>query len=180
MRLLPVIFALFSAAACAVIIDAPNIPLKASEVSLESQKFSSIPDAAIEGLRQSLAKGSPARAEEWGGAIVEIPGHLFLITAPRTDHALMAVRTPIFEPISGHKVVADFHTHVCAHNPTNGHRILSEFFSPTDIAHTNALKIDGYILDMCLGTVYYLQPYEFDPDGPHMGHVVGWLAEIAD
>lgn len=157
-------------------------PLRGSDMVLEAKVYASIPDAAIEGLRQSLL-ANDERNEEWGGAIVEWPGHLFKITKPRTDHYMMAVRTPIFEPIHGHKVVGDYHTHVCGHNPLNQHRILSDKFSPADMAHANAFHLFGFILDNCLGTVFMYDPsrdHQDPEDGPWRGHAVGWIKEVAD
>lgn len=159
--------------ALALAVDFPTPPI-------EPYVFSDIQSAAIEGLRQSLLI-NPNRDVEYGGVVVELPGHLYQISMPRTDNQVMGMNMPR-DKLRGFKIVGDFHTHVCGHNPKNGNRILSEQFSPADIAGNNAFKYDGYILDECFGTIYvYRYKDNLNPaDGPQKGHVVGFLNEITE
>lgn len=147
---------------------------------LEPQVFADIQTAAIEGLRQGLLINDN-RDVEYGGVVVEVPGHLYRISMPRTDNMMTEVVLPRMT-LRGFKIVGDFHMHICAHNAHG--RVISEKFSPADIASNNAFHTEGFLLDGCLGTVYRYDPnhgIQMDPaKGPQFGDVIGWLPEIAE
>lgn len=146
---------------------------------IEPQVYSDTATAAIEGLRQGLLINDK-RDVEYGGVVVELPGHLYRISMPRTDNKLQQVEMPRAS-LGGYRIVADFHMHVCAHNEHS--HVITDKFSPADIAGNNAFHTEGYLLDGCLGTIYRYNPAhkELDPaKGPQRGEVVGWLKEIAE
>jgi len=173
------LIALLSLLLCAAA-SADPVPLSAQAPALEDRWYPTVLEAAKEALKQTLEASEPTRSKEWGGVIVWTPRG-YRITAPRTDAVFDSVELP-HGKLYGLTIVADYHMHVCAsdHRPGHHTHVLTQDFSPWDVAENNAYHTDGYLLDTCWGNMYWY-PYKenMDPaDGPLRGYFIGWLKEI--
>lgn len=140
------------------------------DIKLEPTKYSDVISASIAGLRE--ADAAPlARQYEYGGVVVELPGHLYQITEPLTNHRVDLIIFPTIDKWKGLPVVGFWHTHVC--DP----RYAQWVFSPEDIAQANGLHKYSTMLDECSGNVYFYDPKNDNqpPDKPWRGHIVGYI-----
>lgn len=145
---------------------------------LAKQVYSSIESASLAALRESAGLVDPKNPWEYGGVVLELPGHLFVATVPETSYDIASVTVPRDYWIGDQlyvddlPVVGNYHLHPCvAHYDT-------ENFSANDIALANVLHVEAYLLGMCTGNIYFYSP-SHDAADPHKrawhGHIVDWV-----
>lgn len=142
--------------------------------------FASMDDAALDGLRE--AKWCSMNHRECGGAVYVLPDGRFTrsgnLSGDMRSVGLGPALAPGLYPPAWH-LVASWHVHTCEPG-TDGRDHYAEYFSDADVNLYAVFWIQGYMLDLCTGTVHVFDPFvdkAGDAEDPResVGHVRGFI-----
>jgi hypothetical protein len=122
--------------------------------------YDTLEEAGVHGIERAY---QCSHVYECSGSIALRPSDGKYVVGPvRSDYSGDSVQVVHGVPM-GWKLVADFHTHPCN---ADSHDV--GYFSPQDMAEVTALKITGFMGDLCTGEVHAFTPGRDKPNDVYL------------